>query len=131
MAGSSHVAELHGSIHRNYCRKCHKFYSLEDIMNMDNVPRCSCGGIIKPDVVLYEESLDYDVMDDAVRMIEAADTLVITGTSLVVYPAAGLVRYFKGKNLVVINLSKTSSDSSADLCINGKVGEVLRQIEVR
>ncbi|MBQ4253204.1 MAG: NAD-dependent protein deacylase, partial [Erysipelotrichaceae bacterium] len=119
------------SIHRNYCQKCHKFYSLDDIMKMDSVPRCSCGGIIKPDVVLYEESLDYDVMEDAVNMINSADTLVITGTSLVVYPAAGLVRYFHGKNLVVINLSRTSSDSSATLCINGRVGEVLGQIEVR
>lgn len=131
MAGSVHVAELHGSIHRNYCQQCRKFYSLEDILKMDNIPKCSCGGTIKPDVVLYEESLDYDVMEDAVKMIESADTLVITGTSLVVYPAAGLVRYFRGKNLVVINLSKTSSDSMADLCINGKVGEVLSQIEVR
>lgn len=131
MAGSRNVYELHGSIHRNYCMKCHRFHDLSSITDSKGIPRCSCGGIIKPDVVLYEEGLDDNVIYGAVDAISKADCLVITGTSLVVYPAAGLVRYFNGKYLVVINLSSTNEDRGADLLIRGKVGEVLSQIEVR
>ena len=130
LAGSKNVYEVHGTIHKNYCMKCHKFYSLDEIMEQDGVPHCSCGGIIKPDVVLYEEGLDDSTVMGAIRIISQADCLVITGTSLVVYPAAGFVNYFNGKHLVVINLSATSSDSQADLAIKGKVGEVLSQIKV-
>ena len=130
MAGSSNVLELHGSIHRNYCEKCGKFHSLDEVMAQEGVPYCECGGMIKPDVVLYEESLDYSVMEKAVKLIETCDTLIIVGTSLVVYPAAGMVRYFRGNNLVVMNMSATSSDSAADLVIRQPAGEVLAQIKV-
>ncbi len=129
-AGSKNVYELHGSIHRNYCTKCHKFYDLDYIINSSKVPLCGCGGIIKPDVVLYEEGLDNNTLYGAIAAIQKADCLVITGTSLIVYPAAGLVNYFRGKYVVVINLSATSSDGSADLVIKEKVGEVFKQINI-
>ncbi len=128
MAGSKEVLELHGSVHRNYCTRCNKFYSLEDIMAMDGVPHCTCGGIVKPDVVLYEEGLDDQVMQKSVDYIRHADLLIIGGTSLVVYPAAGLVNYYKGNRLVVINKSITPMDSEADLVASGKIGEVFSQI---
>lgn len=124
-AGSKKVYELHGSVLRNYCMKCGKFHSVEFIMNSTGVPTCECGGVVKPDVVLYEEGLDDSVVNGAVNAIADADTLIIAGTSLNVYPAAGLVRYFRGNNLVIINMSPTGMDSSADLLICGRIGEVL------
>lgn len=124
-AGSKNVYELHGSVLRNYCMKCGKFHSVEFIMNSTGVPTCECGGVVKPDVVLYEEGLDDSVVNGAVNAIAEADTLIIAGTSLNVYPAAGLVRYFRGNNLVIINMSPTGMDSSADLLICGRIGEVL------
>ena len=124
-AGSKKVYELHGSVLRNYCMKCGKFHSVEFIMNSTGVPTCECGGVVKPDVVLYEEGLDDSVVNGAVNAIAEADTLIIAGTSLNVYPAAGLVRYFRGDNLVIINMSPTGMDSSADLLICGRIGEVL------
>ena len=128
MAGSREVLELHGSVHRNYCMRCGKRCDgLDVIMKSTGIPRCSCGGIIKPDVVLYEEGLDDDVMTRAVHYIADADVLIIGGTSLIVYPAAGLVRYYRGSKLVLINLSPTPYDDSADLVVNGKIGEVLSQ----
>ncbi len=127
-AGSREVLELHGSVLRNYCEKCGKFYGLETILHSEGVPRCSCGGTVKPDVVLYEESLDEDVMDRALRYIQSADLLIIGGTSLVVYPAAGLVRYFRGRHLVVINKGETGGRVGADLTIDGPIGEVLSQV---
>ena len=125
-AGSKTVYELHGSVHRNYCEKCHKFYDLDYIVKSEGVPRCQeCGGIVKPDVVLYEEALDDNNMSRALEYISQADTLIIGGTSLVVYPAAGLIRYFRGRKLVVINMSPTQSDRNADLLIADKIGDVL------
>jgi NAD-dependent deacetylase len=124
-AGSKKVYELHGSVLRNYCMKCGKFHSVEFIINSTGVPTCECGGVVKPDVVLYEEGLDDSVVDGAVNAIAEADTLIIAGTSLNVYPAAGLVRYFRGNDLVIINMSPTGMDSSADLLICGRIGEVL------
>jgi len=130
-AGSRNVFELHGSVLRNYCMKCHEFHSLEDIMDPancdgDGIPRCrKCGGIVKPDVVLYEEALDDMCISGAVEAISRADTLIIGGTSLVVYPAAGLIRYFQGDNLVLINKSVTPYDSQADLVINDSIGKVM------
>ncbi len=124
-AGSKKVYELHGSVLRNYCMKCGKFHSVEFIINSTGVPTCECGGVVKPDVVLYEEGLDDSVVNGAVNAIAEADTLIIAGTSLNVYPAAGLVRYFRGNNLVIINMSPTGMDSSADLLICGRIGEVL------
>lgn len=129
MAGSKNVIELHGSVHRNYCEKCHKFYDLEYIVKSEGVPRCQeCGGIVKPDVVLYEEALDDENMSRALDYISQADTLIIGGTSLVVYPAAGLIRYFRGRKMVVINMSPTQSDRNADLLIADKIGDVLGSI---
>lgn len=129
MAGSKNVIELHGSVHRNYCETCHKFYGLEYIVKSEGVPRCQeCGGIVKPDVVLYEEALDDENMSRALDYISQADTLIIGGTSLVVYPAAGLIRYFRGRKLVVINMSPTQSDRNADLLIADKIGDVLGSI---
>lgn len=126
MAGSKNVIELHGSVHRNYCERCHAFYDLDYIVNSDGVPKCEkCGGTVKPDVVLYEEALNDENMSDALRYISEADTLIIGGTSLVVYPAAGLIRYFRGRKLVVINMSPTQSDVNADLLIADKIGDVL------
>ena len=124
-AGSKKVYELRGSVLRNYCMKCGKFHSVEFIMNSTGVPTCECGGVVKPDVVLYEEGLDDSVVNGAVNAIAEADTLIIAGTSLNVYPAAGLVRYFRGNDLVIINMSPTGMDSSADLLICGRIGEVL------
>lgn len=129
-AGSGIVYELHGSVHRNYCLKCGEFYDAEYILNSEGVPRCKCGGLIKPDVVLYSEQLDQDILNRAIMAITNADTLIIGGTSLVVYPAAGLVDYFHGENLVIINMSPTRSDTLADLLIEGKIGETLGKIKV-
>ena len=127
-AGSEKVYELHGSIHRDYCERCHKFYGLEKIKNSEGVPTCECGGRIKPDVVLYEEGLDDGVVYQAVKAIREADTLIVCGTSLSVYPASGFIRYFSGEHLILINLSATPYDSVADLVIHAKVGEVLSQM---
>lgn len=128
-AGSKTVYELHGSVLRNYCSKCHKFYDAEYVFNSkDTVPKCDCGGIIKPDVVLYEESLNEKTMYDAIEKIAQADTLIIGGTSLTVYPAAGLINYFRGKNLILINKDITPFDNKADLVINKKLGEVFENI---
>lgn len=127
-AGSKTVYELHGSVLRNYCESCRAFYDVDFVLKSEGVPKCTkCGGRVKPDVVLYEEGLDSQVMDDSISAIAGADTLIIGGTSLVVYPAAGLIRYFRGKNLVLINKSKTSADSSATLCINDDIAAVLSQ----
>lgn len=127
-AGSQKVYELHGSVLRNYCVRCGKFYDVEFIANSIGVPRCTdCGGIVKPDVVLYEECLDESTMAGAVAAIRRADTLIIGGTSLVVYPAAGLIRYFQGRHLVVINMQPTGADRSADLCIAKPIGQVLSE----
>lgn len=132
MAGSKNVLELHGSIHRNYCEKCHAFYDAAYVKAADGIPRCEkCGGVIKPDVVLYEESLDYQVMTRSVQAIAEADMLIIGGTSLVVYPAAGFVDYFCGQHLVVMNRDATSRDAYASLCIKEPIGEVLGKIQVR
>ena len=128
-AGSRRVWELHGSIHRNRCMDCGQSYTLERIMNSRGVPRCSCGGIIKPDVVLYEEALDSYTIEQAVSDIESADMLIVGGTSLVVYPAAGLIRYYRGNKLVLINKSETAYDANADLIIHDRIGKVLDQIE--
>ena len=127
MAGSKNVIELHGSIHRNYCTKCGKFYPLSAITESSGIPKCSCGGTIKPDVVLYEESLKSEDIEGAVSEISAADTLIIGGTSLVVYPAAGLVRYFNGKHLVVINKSEINA-GNAELVINDSIGKVFESV---
>lgn len=129
MAGSKNVIELHGSIHRNYCMKCHKFYALEDI-TFDSIPRCSCGGIIKPDVVLYEESLNNDVIEKAIYEISNADTLIVAGTSLVVYPAASFVKFFRGRNLIVINLGDIAV-SGVNLKINGRVEDYLNPQNIK
>ena len=126
-AGSKNVIELHGSVHRNYCTKCGKFYPLSAITESAGVPKCGCGGTIKPDVVLYEESLKTEDIERAVSEISAADTLIIGGTSLVVYPAAGLVRYFKGKHLAVINKSEINA-KNAELVINDGIGKVMSKI---
>lgn len=127
-AGSQKVYELHGSVLRNYCVRCGKFYDVEFIANSTGVPRCTdCGGIVKPDVVLYEECLDESTMAGAVAAIRRADTLIIGGTSLVVYPAAGLIRYFQGRHLIVINMQPTGADRSADLCIAKPIGQVLSE----
>ena len=130
LAGSRNVLELHGTVHKNHCTRCGKSFSLSYIQNTSDVPRCSCGGIIKPDVVLYEESLDSSVLEGSVRAIQRADMLIIGGTSLVVYPAAGLIDYFKGKYLVVINKSPTSQDSAADLVISDAIGTTLSKIQI-
>ena len=127
-AGSRTVYELHGSVLRNYCEKCGKFYDAEFMLHSEGVPRCTCGGRIKPDVVLYEEGLDMDTVRGAVNAISEADMLIVGGTSLVVYPAAGLIQYYEGSRLVVIN--KTDLSAMADLTILGAIGEVLSQIKV-
>ena len=129
-AGSKNVLELHGSIHRNYCQICEKEYDLDYILESDGIPRCECGGIVKPDVVLYEESLNNAILNFSVDYISRADTLIIGGTSLVVYPAAGLINYFHGSNLVLINKSETPYDSYASLVINDAIGETLSQIKI-
>lgn len=125
-AGSKIVYELHGSVLRNYCEKCHSFFDVDFILNSEGIPKCTkCQGRVKPDVVLYEEGLDDDIINGAVNAIANADTLIIGGTSLVVYPAAGLIRYFGGRNLVLINKSQTQADKNADLCINDDIAKVL------
>ncbi|EPR13248.1 NAD-dependent protein deacylase [Ruminiclostridium papyrosolvens] len=126
LAGSKNVYELHGSVHRNYCTECRTFYDLDYIFNAKGTPRCmKCNSIVKPDVVLYEEALDEDVVSGAINAIRNADVLIIGGTSLVVYPAAGLIDYFRGKKLILVNKSPTPYDSRADLVINDSVGKVL------
>lgn len=120
--------ELHGSVHRNYCQRCGAFYDARYILESEGVPRCSCGGVVKPDVVLYEEGLDSQVLRGAVNAISRADMLIIGGTSLAVYPAAGLIDYFSGKHLVLINRDATPRDGQADLLIQGNIGEVFRGI---
>ena len=127
-AGSREVLELHGSTLRNYCEKCGKFYDADFIRNSTGVPRCACGGRVKPDVVLYEEGLDGALLERAVRYIADADVLLIAGTSLAVYPAAGLIRYYRGNKLVVINKTPLRADLGADLVITGAVGEILGQL---
>lgn len=130
-AGSKKVLELHGSVLRNYCERCGKFFDAEYILNSEGVPKCDdCGGSIKPDVVLYEEGLDQRIITESIEAISAADMLIIGGTSLVVYPAAGLVDYYRGNKLVLINKSVTSMDSKADLVISDSIGKVFRQIVV-
>lgn len=130
-AGSKKVLELHGSVLRNYCERCGKFFDAEYILNSEGVPKCDdCGGSIKPDVVLYEEELDQRIITESIEAISAADMLIIGGTSLVVYPAAGLVDYYRGNKLVLINKSVTSMDSKADLVISDSIGKVFRQIVV-
>lgn len=129
MAGSKNVIELHGTIHSNHCMKCHKKYTLQEILNKkEKVPHCSCGGIIKPDVVLYEEALDEDNIINAVKAIEEADTLVILGTSLSVYPAAGFIQYFRGRNLILINKSQTPADEYADIVIHDDINETFSRL---
>lgn len=129
-AGSKNVLELHGSVLRNYCSRCGKFYGMEYVKNCVGVPKCTCGGTVKPDVVLYEESLDAAVIDAAVKAISEADALIIGGTSLVVYPAAGFINFFRGKHLVVINKSATSADSRAELVINDSIGKIFSQLKI-
>ena len=129
MAGSKTVYELHGSVHRNFCDCCHACYDAEWILQTEGVPHCPrCGGRVKPDVVLYEESLDQDVLAKAVHYIRQADLMIIGGTSLVVYPAAGLVQYFRGRHLVVVNKGQTGSGVGADLTIDGPIGEIFAQL---
>ena len=130
MAGSKKVIELHGSVMRNYCMKCHKFYDLKDIYNKDfKVPYCDCGGIIKPDVVLYEEQLNSKAIDDALNAISNADMLIVVGTSLTVYPAAGFVRYYNGDKLVLLNKSKTQYDSYANIAIHDDIKNVIEELK--
>ena len=129
-AGSKNVLELHGSVHRNYCTKCHKFFDAQYMKDQGGIPHCDkCGGLIKPDVVLYEEGLNYDTLEAATRFITDADMLIIGGTSLVVYPAAGLVRYYHGHKLVLINKGATGMDASADLVIPAPIGQVMSAIK--
>ena len=127
-AGSKNVYELHGSVLRNYCMKCHKFYDAEYVFNSSGVPKCSCGGIIKPDVVLYEEALDEETLEKSVYAIAHADLLIVAGTSLTVYPASGLINYFRGKNLNRYTRDTTPFDNSADLVINESLGKVFEEI---
>ena len=127
-AGSQTVYELHGSVLRNHCERCGKFYDLNHILHTDGVPRCSCGGIIKPDVVLYEEALDDRVVDGAVQAIAQADLLIVGGTSLNVWPAAGLINYYRGQRLALINKSPVARDLAAGLMITDPIGEVLSQL---
>ena len=128
-AGSKQVFELHGSVLRNYCSRCGKFFSAEFVRDASDVPLCSCGGIVKPDVVLYEEGLDADTLDGAIDAIQNADLLIVAGTSLTVYPAAGLIRYFKGDHLVLINRDPTPYDHIADLVIHDSLGNVFRELD--
>ena len=124
-AGSKTVYELHGSVHRNFCMECGRFYPVEAVVNSTGIPRCDCGGVIKPDVVLYEESLDSDTLEKSVDAIQNAEVLIVGGTSLSVYPAAGLIRYFRGNQLVLINKTPTPYDREADLVISGSIGEAM------
>lgn len=127
-AGSKTVYELHGSVHRNYCTRCHKFYDAAYIQQAHGIPLCACGGLIKPDVVLYEEGLDENTIAHSIEAIRSADMLIIGGTSLVVYPAAGLINYYRGSKLVLVNKQETSADSRADLVLHGAIGEIFSQL---
>lgn len=129
-AGAKNVYELHGSVLRNYCMKCKKFYDAEYVFNSKGIPTCTCGGIIKPDVVLYEEGLDENTLEKSIISIINADLLIVAGTSLTVYPASGLINYFRGKNWVLINRDVTPFDSRANLVINETLGKVFKEIEV-
>ena len=129
-AGSQTVYELHGSILRNYCERCRRFYDVQYVKHAEGVPRCECGGIIKPDVVLYEEGLDTEVIEHSIQAISQADTLIIGGTSLIVYPAAGFIDYFRGRHMVVINKSATAKEVGAELTIAAPIGEILGAIKV-
>lgn len=126
-ANTKNVLELHGSVLRNYCMKCHKFYDAQYVFNSTGIPKCECGGIIKPDVVLYEEPLNDEVVEESIRAIHNADLMIVGGTSLTVYPASGLINYFRGKNLVLINRDATPYDGRADLVINESLGDVFRR----
>lgn len=128
MAGSKNVLELHGSVHRCYCMRCGKVYPESYINEGEGVPHCSCGGIVRPDVVLYEEALNDRIMSESLQLIRNADILIIGGTSLNVYPAAGLIQYYRGNKLVLVNLSETPADQQANLVIHGKIGEVFSQL---
>lgn len=128
MAGSREVLELHGSVHRCYCSKCHKAYDEAYVNSGEGVPRCDCGGVVRPDVVLYEEPLDESIMSQAIRYIRNADVLIVGGTSLNVYPAVGLLYYYRGQKLVLINRSSTPANAQANLVIHGKIGEVFSQL---
>ena len=130
-AGSKHVMELHGSVHRNYCMKCHRFFDASYMLHSVGVPKCECGGVIKPDVVLYEEGLDNEVVSDAIRTIAEAEVMIVGGTSLAVYPAAGLLDYFRGRALVLINKGATPQDRNADLLIQKPIGQIFSQIKVK
>ena len=127
-AGSKNVYELHGSVYRNYCMNCGKFYDGEYVFSSKTVPQCSCGGTIKPDVVLYEEALDEEIVQNSINAIRKADIMIVAGTSLTVYPASGLINYFRGKKLVLINKTETLYDSRADLVINDSLGKVFSEI---
>ncbi len=127
-AGSKNVLELHGSVFRNYCEDCGEFYSVEAVKNSEGVPRCTCGGIIKPDVVLYEEGLDNKTLSAAMHAIQEADVLIIGGTSLAVYPAAGLIDYYRGNKLVLVNKTPTPKDNMADLILQGSIGEIFGRL---
>ena len=129
-AGSKNVLELHGTIYKNHCMECGREYSAEYVFNSEGVPKCECGGIIKPDVVLYEEALDDFTVMQAINYIKQADTLIVAGTSLTVYPASGLVRYFRGKNLVIINRDTTDYDNMAELVIHEKLGDVFGKLKI-
>lgn len=126
-AGAKNVFELHGSVLRNYCMKCHKFYEAEYVFNSNGIPKCACGGIIKPDVVLYEEGLNEETLNKSIIAINKADLLIVAGTSLTVYPASGLIDYFRGRNLVLINRDVTPFDNRADLVIHETLGKVFRK----
>ena len=127
-AGSQKVFELHGSVLRNYCEDCGKFFGVERIKNAEGVPYCECGGMIKPDVVLYEEGLDQRTIEESVRAIQNADMLIIGGTSLAVYPAAGLIDYYSGNKLVLVNKTPTPRDGMVDLVVHGSIGEIFSQL---
>ena len=128
-AGSEKVYELHGSVLRNFCESCHKFYDVHYIAESEGVPKCSCGGSIKPDVVLYEEGLDQNTLTGAIRAISEADVLIVGGTSLAVYPAAGLLDYYNGNKLVLVNKTPTARDGIADLVVQGSIGEIFSQLD--
>lgn len=131
LAGSKNVLELHGSVHRNYCMRCQQFYPVQAILESEGVPKCTCGGTIKPDVVLYGEGLDNEIMNQSLSAIAKAAVLIIGGTSLGVYPAAGLIDYYRGKKLVLVNKSSTPMDSRANLIIKGSIGEVFKHLKRR
>lgn len=130
-AGSKNVLELHGSVFRNYCMKCNKFYHLNDLnLDRDGIPICDCGGMVKPDVVLYEEQLNQSIIKDSINFISSCDTLIVVGTSLTVYPAAGFLQYFNGENLIVINKQETQYDSKANLVFNEDMLEVIKKLQI-